>query len=184
MAIVTEDKPDREYIGNWIQRCGAYSSEQVGIELYPSLFVQANLPPVNHREERLTEIHKILRDHTDWDIAVNPASYSAGDALAYISLLPLPVTLAYIDDTYRRYIVVKPGDCKVFLHEFFHAFILSNLHSDSGLMSSSGVALLPFTPLVNVTEYLSPQDREEVLKNKWRDFNNRVEVEGPDRLSE
>jgi len=89
--------------------------------------------------------------------------------------------MAAIDDTYRRYIVVKTSSKYALTHELCHAFIFSHGHSSTGLMQGVQISLLPGTSGINRTIYLSPKDRKEVLKNKWRDFNKRPQLRDKDR---
>ncbi|MHC1729905.1 MAG: hypothetical protein AB9866_28550 [Syntrophobacteraceae bacterium] len=76
---------------------------------------------------------------------------------------------AVIDDTYRRYIVMTRLDVHTLTHEVCHAFIPSHAHSGSGLMQAVTIEIVPGVPLYR-SQYLSPQDRQEILKNKWRNF--------------
>ena len=181
IAIVTDVEPDKQLLTEWIRGCGTYAIEQVGIELSAFSFTQAELPSVNDRNERLTAMHKAMQGHNDWDLAVNPASYTVGDVLKALGVIPLSVNQGYIDNTYRRYIVVKSKDCNILIHELFHAFIFSRVHSDKGVMQNR-IQLLPFTPAINGTLYLSPDDRKEVLRNKWRNFGDLVEVSHEDGI--
>lgn len=91
----------------------------------------------------------------------------AGDMIGYSEL-------GWIDDQWRRYITVSRDIDWVIAHEVFHAFIIHedpDFHRGVGLMSPMGFAFLPLTPTFHDT-YLSYEDREEVLRNKWRKFDN------------
>lgn len=87
---------------------------------------------------------------------------------------------AVIDDTYRRYVVMTNLDAHNLTHEICHAFIFSHCHSNSGLMQAMTVELVPGVPIFR-TEYLSAQDRREVLKNKWRRFNEIQDIADSER---
>ncbi len=76
-----------------------------------------------------------------------------------------------IDDSYRRYIILR-GSTKELVHEIGHCFILSHSHSSNGVMKS--------TPS---TTYFSPADREEILKNKWRNFNEKPDLDERDKIN-
>ena len=82
-----------------------------------------------------------------------------------------------IDDTYRRYIVIRTPTVHTVMHEMAHAFILEKGHGTCLMMS--GMFIAPWC------KYLGEEDRKEFLKNKWRDFNEKVHVEqGTDYLPE
>ena len=75
------------------------------------------------------------------------------------------------DDSYRRYIILR-GTAKVLIHEIGHCFIFSHSHSSRGVMKS--------TPS---TTYFSSEDREEILENKWRNFNEKPDLDERDRIN-
>ncbi len=178
VMIVTEEEPDTRELTQWLETCGRTIDEQVGITLKPAQFVQAkNLPSVNDISGRLTALHSAGEGRDDWDIMINPAGYGTLDiALCLMNLfLPVPMYQGYIDDAYRKIIVLKSRDCRTFVHELFHAFILSHNHSN-GVMAGMTFQLLPFTPPLNNTLYLNEKDRDEVLKNKWRDFRTKSQL--------
>ena len=79
-----------------------------------------------------------------------------------------------IDDRYRRFIIVKHKDVQTLLHEMAHAFILQSDHSLFGLMNPMSLQVLPLLPEVNSGLYLSPEDRQHILDNKWRPFGPRL----------
>jgi hypothetical protein len=75
-----------------------------------------------------------------------------------------------IEDDYRKHIVFQHPTVRVIRHEINHAFILSNGHT-SLLMGSVSV----INPNPNA-KWLNKRDRMEVLLNKWRRFDQRVEL--------
>jgi len=178
VMVVTENTPDTKEITRWIDTCSRTIDEQVGIQLKPTQFVQVqNLPSVNNISSRLTALYSVGESRNNWDIMINLTSYGILDIAAAMMnlIIPIPVYQGYIDDTYRRIIVLKSRDCRNFVHEFFHAFIFSHDHSD-GVMAGMTVQLLPFTPPLNNTMYLNERDRNEVLKNKWRNFSTKSQL--------
>jgi hypothetical protein len=177
VLVVTEneiDQAERDGITDWIGECSTVIDEQVGIVLNPNRFIVAGeLPYINDRPKRLTALYRIGKAYDDWDMMIEFAGYSASDILLQLlgCVIPVPTYHGYIDDTYRRVIVLKTRSKRIAIHEFFHAFILSHEHSDEGVMQAMGIILLPFTPQLNNTLYLCESDRQEVIKNKWRDFS-------------
>jgi len=75
-----------------------------------------------------------------------------------------------IEDDYRKHIVFQHPTVRVIRHEINHAFLLSNGHT-SLLMGSVSV----INPNPNA-KWLNKRDRTEVLLNKWRRFDQRVEL--------
>lgn len=88
-----------------------------------------------------------------------------------------------IDDTFRRYIVMRVFDRRVLAHEVGHAFMFDRLHSSHGLMSAVTLYLVPGIPL-NESIYLTEEDRREMLRNKWRDFAVMPDMPGEYRTHE
>jgi len=59
--------------------------------------------------------------------------------------------------------MIRDLDTSVFLHELFHAFLLA--HHEQGMMKS-------VKPSYGAEWYwLTPDERKQVLRNKWRDFS-------------
>jgi tetratricopeptide (TPR) repeat protein len=60
---------------------------------------------------------------------------------------------------------VRELDPYILLHELFHAFSLEKGHSKDWVMRGAR------PPYGNEWYWLTPEDRKEVLRNKWRNFN-------------
>ena len=106
----------------------------------------------------------------DFDIAIGFAPQPLW-SLA-VEMTGLPQWKGVIEDTYRRYIIIRWLDVHTLEHEIGHAFVFSHVHSASGLMQWIMVELFPDVPLpICRSNYFCPADRAEVLKNKWRDFH-------------
>ncbi len=121
-------------------------------------------------------------ERTSFDMAIAFVSFDLIQATGFHAL-----GLGYmacIDDTYRRYVVIKHLDYRIILHEVSHAFVLDHAHSSTGSLASFPVKLPILPHVFNMTEWLTPSDREEVLKNKWRHFSQQVDLIGgmPHRL--
>jgi len=95
-------------------------------------------------------------------------------AVVFVSF-KIPGTLflwrGVIDDSYRRYIILRRS-IKVLIHEIGHCFIFSHSHSSNGVMKS-----------IPSTTYFSPGDRAEILKNKWRDFNEKPDLDERNKIN-
>lgn len=172
--IVTEDEPGKREITHWMNECNQCVREQVGIEIVPHIWVkEEKLPSVNSRSERLTSLYRIAKKYSNWDIVVDVSEWSVIDYIGHI--LFFNTTEGYVDDCFRRIVVLKTRNCQIFAHEIFHLFIFSHNHS-GGVMSAFRFKIFPFTPTLNLTVYLTKEDREEVLRNKWRDFNQKPSI--------
>jgi hypothetical protein len=81
-----------------------------------------------------------------------------------------------IDDIWRRYVVVKSTDDYILTHELLHAFVLNVEHEwKFGQLSAIQVSLVPFLPFTTIrSSTISDSLYREVMKNKWRDFNEQV----------
>ncbi len=95
-----------------------------------------------------------------------------------------------IDDTYRRFIVIRRMTVQVLLHEMCHGFLFSENHSWGlrHLMQPVTFYLVPGIMPLNRSVYLKEHDRKEILKNKWRDFStipavDQSQVEDPVAVS-
>jgi hypothetical protein len=138
---------------------------------------------------------------TDWfdtlrqmkETMERPELTSFDMAIAFVRFGPLQAAgfhalgLGYmgcIDDTYRRYVVIKHLDHRIILHEVGHAFVLDHAHSSSGSLAPWPLKFPILSHIFNMSEWMTPDDRREVLKNKWRYFDQPVNLTGsmPHRL--
>ena len=91
-----------------------------------------------------------------------------------LMLLGMPVACGMIDDTYRRFIALKTIGTETTLHEVFHSLIFNHGHSFTGVMPALNFQIFPGSGSLNMGNYLTKADREEVLRNKWRDFSSKA----------
>src|SRR4030066_35282 len=112
----------------------------------------------------------------DYDIMIGLAPVPAKDVfIAALSVfVPIPSWMGVIDNAHRRFILLKRNDVYVLSHEILHAFIFSKDHG-GGVMAAAQIEILPFMHAINRTLYLSPEDRKEVLRNKFRNFGEDIE---------
>jgi tetratricopeptide (TPR) repeat protein len=91
-------------------------------------------------------------------------SFDLAVAFAYYKVIQVDKRqLGAIDSVFHRYVIIRELDPNVLLHELFHSFLL--VHSEEGAMKPD----LP--PYGNQWYWLTPEERTQVLQNKWRDFN-------------
>ena len=149
---------------------------QVGIRLAVAKVVQIEQAITGtNREKALAELYEAvekrgLQRGRDFDLAIGIAERPLRDLLG--QLLPIPSWLGVIDDNLCRcFYVTKTKDVKINAHEVMHVFLFKNHHRGGLMASLAYVYLLPGVPISIGGLYLLPEDREEVLRNKWRDLN-------------
>lgn len=174
LAVYTDGDNDSE-INQLIVKTSETLKEQVGIRLKVVSFQLVAWERTDRGEmmKELYQRNKRDRATSKFDIAIGFRRLGAFETVVHFIIGGWD---AMTDDTHRRYIVVRTANQYVLAHEICHTFIFSHDHSVTGLMQSVQISLFPGTPGINRTIYLSPKDREEILKNKWRDFNTRPQL--------
>jgi len=176
VLVLTDGTYDKSKITKLIDQCSQLVEEQVGIGLEIVDWKNIDWNDLDWKGKLLTVrilknvANKARSDRDRFDIAI---------AFTGLSLLGDGVLglfggtwLGVIDDTYRRYIIVKLLDPYVLMHELFHAFIFSEAHSMTCIMATG------FYPLGKNCLWLGTKDRMEVLRNKQRDFSKKPDVNG------
>jgi hypothetical protein len=184
LAILSDGRHSEQEIRNSVCKASSYLGEQVGITLSISHFdtIQFSGSTIT---EMLNNVFRKVTGYDDdsFDIAVGYAGYTAADyaAQALSFFVPVPFWLGVIDDQAGKVVVVKTTDETVLMHELMHSFIFDYVHSETGLMADARINLLPFLPSLNRSHYISMTDREQVLKNKWREikFSNIIQTKIP-----
>lgn len=118
----------------------------------------------------LNQVASMMRPYPhQYDIAVAFAGFSAPELLQYVLIGNWE---GIIDDTYRRFIVIRRMTVQVLLHELCHAFLFSNTHTWGlrHLMNPVTLYVLPGIMPVNRSSLLNEKDRAEIIRNRWRDF--------------
>jgi len=169
ILMLTDGSYRREEIEELVSKCSRIIEKQVGIrlEIVDSQGIQWGNER-NDSNRMLTKIAVETWEKTDhFDIAV---------AFAYFDESPEPnkLYIGRIDGVFWRYVVVKELEPNLFLHELFHAFLPGREHGHDWLMKPVR------SPYGSEWYWLTPEERREVLRNKWRDFNA-VPPEGDDK---
>jgi len=160
ILLITDNSYRKDEIEKFVSKCSHLVERQVGIRLeildwYPI-----------HWEDELNDIHKMeIRTAADtwskrdeFDIALTMVHFVQS---VEGGKLPLGAT----DTFFWRYIFIKELDPFILLHELFHTFIMKKGHSKDWVMRAGR------PPYGNEWYWLTPEDRKDVLRNKWRDFN-------------
>jgi len=160
VLLITDDSYRKDEIEKFVSKCSALVEVQVGIRLEIVDWLQIKW------EDELDDIIKM-------EIRIAGDTWSKRDefdiALTFIyfvhNIAGGKLPLGAIDTFFWRYLFVRELDPYILLHELFHAFSLEKGHSKDWVMRGAR------PPYGNEWYWLTPEDRKEVLRNKWRDFN-------------
>lgn len=147
-------------IEKFVAKCSGLSEVQVGLKL-----VIWGWHPIRWGTERNVVPKMIVRmveetwgKREDFDIAVGLTFFESFEG-------PDKLMLGAIDTFFWRYILVRELDPQVLLHELFHAFLPEKAHAQEWVMREMK------HPYGSEWYWLRPEERKEILQNKWRDFN-------------
>ena len=160
ILLVADDSYRKDEIEKFVSKCSRLVEMQVGIrlEILDSYQIkwEDELDDIIKMEIRIAADTWSRRDQFDIVLTFAHFAYSVRGGK-----LPLGAT----DTFFWRYLFVKELDPYILLHELFHAFLLEQGHSGNWVMREAR------SPYGNEWYWLTPEDRREVLRNKWRDFN-------------
>jgi hypothetical protein len=179
VAVISEESWPKEDIETMINNVSNLMAEQVGIRLRIDRWVFHPIPSFTPTEGVKNVAKVIGKEHENYDLVVGFSSRSIAS-----HLIELPTGFAWlgaIDDSYRKFIIIKYLDERVLMHEICHAFVFNKAHSISGVLTAA-MFKIPLVPaLFNLPRYLSKDDRIEILRNKGRDFNEKPVIREEDR---
>jgi len=160
ILLVADDSYRKDEIEKFVSKCSRLVEMQVGIrlEILDSYQIkwEDELDDIIKMEIRIAADTWSRRDQFDIVLTFAHFAYSVRGGK-----LPLGAT----DTFFWRYLFVKELDPYILLHELFHAFLLEQGHSGNWVMREAR------SPYGNEWHWLTPEDRRQVLRNKWRDFN-------------
>jgi len=160
ILLITDGSYRREEIEKFVSKCSHLVEMQVGIRLeiedWYQIKFEDELSDIIQTETRIAADTWDKRDQ--FDVALTFVYFVHNIAGGK---LPLGAT----DTFYWRYVFVRELDPYILLHELFHTFLLRNGHSKDWVMRGARPAY------GSEWYWLTPEDRREVLRNKWRDFN-------------
>jgi tetratricopeptide (TPR) repeat protein len=160
ILLITDNSYRRDEIEKFVSKCSRLVERQVGIRLEILDWHQIQWG------DELNDIHKMeikiatetWNKRNEFDIALTMVHFVQS---VEGGKLPLGAT----DTFFWRYVFVKELDPFILLHELFHTFIMKRGHSKDWVMRAGR------PPYGNEWYWLTPEDRQAVLRNKWRDFN-------------
>jgi len=136
VLAVTDESHRETKIIEFTDRCSQLIEQQVGIRLEVVGWKDVQW---NTRFSALRMLKNVAdktwNDRDRFDLAVAFTGLTLhGDGI--MLALGAGTWLGVIDDTYRRFIILKVLDPYVLLHELFHAFIFSEAHSQKCIMTT------------------------------------------------
>ncbi len=160
ILVITDASYQKNEIEKFVSKCSRLVEMQVGIRLEIQDWYQIKwedeLDDIIKTEMRIAADTWNKRDQ--FDVAVTFVYFVHNIAGGK---LPLGAT----DTVYWRYIFVRELDPYILLHELFHTFLFGKAHSNDWVMRGAR------PPYGSEWYWLTPENRREVLRNKWRDFN-------------
>ncbi len=160
ILLITDESYRKDEIERFVSKCSRLVEMQVGIRLeikdWYEIKWEDELDDITKTEMRIAADTWNKRDQ--FDVALTFVYFVHPIAGGKV---PLGAT----DTFFWRYLFVRELDPYILLHELFHAFLLHRSHSNDWVMRGAR------PPYGNGWYWLAPEDRKEVLRNKWRDFN-------------
>jgi len=160
VLLITDDTYRKDEIEKFVSQCSRLVEMQVGMRLEIvdgyEIKWEDEIDDIVKMEIRVATDTWSKRDQ--FDIALTFVYFVHNIAGGK---LPLGAT----DTFFWRYLFVRELDPYILLHELFHAFLFEKSHPKDWVMRGAR------PPYGNEWYWLTPEDRREVLRNKWRDFN-------------
>jgi hypothetical protein len=173
VLVLSDGSYEKAEIEQFIQESSKLLEEQVGVNLRITSHIPVQWS--NREIPYMLSTVKNTTDGTQFDMAVAFTKRTPGE---FVMRNVLGVDWdGCIDDTWRRYVILKALDKHALLHEVAHAFVLNQTHAAHGLLAPMTVQLLPLVPLKIESLYLTAEDRNDFLRNKWRSFSERAELD-------
>jgi tetratricopeptide (TPR) repeat protein len=160
VLLITDDSYRKDEIEKFVSKCSALVEMQVGIRLEIVHWLRIKW------EDELDDIIK-MEIRIAGDTWSKRDEFDIGLTFIYFvhNIAGGKLPLGAIDTFFWRYLFVRELDPYILLHELFHAFSLEKGHSRDWVMRGAR------PPYGSEWYWLTPEDRKEVLRNKWRDFN-------------
>jgi hypothetical protein len=173
VCVITEGSWPRQAIESTIGDVSSLMIEQVGIELKIESWTDHPIPSFTQGEGLKNLARIVGKSHRECDLVIG---FSSRSVVSYLTEMALGAWLGAIDDNYRKFIIIKYLDNRILMHEICHAFVFTKSHSTGGVMTGA-VIKIPLVPaLFNLPRYVSIEDRQEILRNKWRHFNEKPTI--------
>jgi hypothetical protein len=170
IVILAPDAGDLLAIEKLVREGSEELSAQVGISLRIVGWRQIRWQSDNRPGVLREVLERMSLYEQPYDMAVGVRGFGLAGFIGYMVYGGWE---AVIDDTYRRFIVIRRMTVQVLLHEVCHAFLLSETHTWGirHLMTPVTFYVIPGIMPLNRSTHLNKKDREEIIRNKWRDFS-------------
>ncbi len=167
--------PEERYLDGLreiMDECSQLLVQQTGIEISVTRYATISWKSTD-RADVLQQVADTMKNVSyPYDMAIAFAPMSFAQRLSFAAFGGWE---GVIDDVYRRYIVLRVIDSNVLMHELVHGFLLSTTHTH-GLMSAAKICLIPGIACIPRSMYLDREGRDELLRNKWRNFSSEVHL--------
>jgi hypothetical protein len=171
VCVISQGSWPKERIEATLSDLSSSLAEQVGVSLRVDRWIDHPIPSFVPIQGLQNLVEIIGKEHQRYDLVIGFSS--RGVVSNAVELVSWTAWLGAIDDSYRKFIIIKFLDQRVLMHEICHAFVFDRRHSTSGVMSAA-IVKLPLLPILfNFPEYVSEEDRQKILQNKWRSFNEK-----------
>jgi hypothetical protein len=168
LVVLSDGSNDKAGVERIIESVSEDLIREVGIRLEMMKWIESRWESTSRFKilQEMKENQEINR--IPWDIAIAP---TRNDPVSVILAQTIGGILAVTDDFYRRYIISYELSPHILKHEIIHCFVFKEGHALSGIEFPAMIRLLPFTPTIAIGgSSLTPGMRQEVLANKWRNF--------------
>jgi len=168
--LILANEPDLK-LEETIKEASDDMIKQVGISLNIIGYAPITKKFVGSTKSALQTLYTASEDpKVNYDIAITTWGVMGMDAMAPLGFFMLGV----IDDTYRRYIVIRIRSKFILLHELYHAFIFKEAHGQCVMMSG-------LWPIGSSCIWLEQKNWDEVIENKWRTFGEIPDIPSKNR---
>ncbi len=179
VAVISDGSWPQEKIEATISEVSNRLTQQVGIRLKMERWIEHPISSADPRQGLQSLVAIIGKERKKYDLVIGFSERSLPSQLG--EMVSWTVWLGAIDDSYRKFIIIKFLDEGVLMHEICHAFVLDRKHSRHGVLNAT-VFKIPLVPILfNLPPYISIEDREEILRNKWRDFDEKPMIPKKDQ---
>ncbi len=173
LCVISEGSWPREKIEATVSDASRLMTEQVGIQLKIEKWIDRPIPSYTQIEGLKSVAGIVGKSHKEYALVIG---FSSRSVASHAMELAFGAWLGAIDDNYRKFIIIKYLDERILLHEVYHAFVMTKSHSGKGVMTGALIKIPLVPALFNLPRYVSTEDRQEILRNKWRNFNEKPAI--------
>jgi basic membrane lipoprotein Med (substrate-binding protein (PBP1-ABC) superfamily) len=137
-------------------------TKQIGARLEVTGTKRVDFKSTNDAATLLSQLYRSV-ELDQFDIAIGFAH--SNTAVAWVQEFMIGRWAGVSDATYFKYIVLRKHNIHTLMHELGHILLRTAKHSDSGLMRSMGLSIIPGVVEIKSSLQFSKKDRELIAKN-------------------